>query len=436
LLVGHLGPTMRDRVQKLTTNLGYFDGRGVLVVAAGALLTPGCAAPREHPVPSNVATAHPTIDLNNRGEYRPLPAGFYRQLLEDTTSTTRSLMPGPTDRRLQILALSGGGKFGAYSAGVLNGWTRSGKRPTFDVVTGVSTGALIATYAYLGPAYDDRLRVLYTTLTTRDVVRRRPMYGLFGGESAYSSEPLANLIDQSVTDQLLADVRAAHRRGRRLFVATTNLDTSRPVVWDMGAIASSPRPDRRELFRDVLLASASVPGAMPPVRIAVTNNGCGYVELHGDGGATQELFLRPTMIGIDPAAVRPGSKPLAGSDLYIVVAGKLYADPQIVEPRPLKLGAAATSSVLFAQTRNDIVRLYTLSHLTGMRFHLLALAADVPVSASSLEFEPAEMRRLFDAGYCDGLRQSWRTTPPESAPQEQVIPRKGTDFYTPIIKCP
>ena len=161
-------------------------------------------------------------------------------------------------------------------AGFLYGWTRSGQRPTFHVVTGVSTGALIATYAFLGPQYDERLRVLYTTITTRDVVRRRPLYGLISGDAAYSSEPLANLIDESVTVELLAEVRAAHACGRRLFVGTTNLDTGRPVVWDMGAIAASSRPDRREHFRDVLLASASVPGALPPVRIPVTYNGKTY----------------------------------------------------------------------------------------------------------------------------------------------------------------
>jgi hypothetical protein len=338
-------------------------------------------------------------------------------------------------RQIQVLVLSGGGKFGAYSAGLLNGWTRSGNRPAFEVVTGVSTGALIASYAFVGPKYDKRLEEVYTTITTRDVIRRRPLFGI-ANDGAYSSEPLAALIEREVTDCFLEEVRVAHAAGRRLFIGTTNLDTSRPVVWDMGAIAASGRPDRLHHFRQVLLASASVPGAMPPVRIPVTYNGCAYVELHGDGGATQELFLRGTMVGIDPDTVRPRQKPLEGSDLYVVLAGKMYADGKLVELNTLKLGGAAASSVLFAQTRSDLARLYTLAHLTGMRYHQAALAADVPVSGNSLDFDPAEMRRLFDAGYCDGLRQRWRTAPPETEAGEQIVPRKGTDFYTPIVTFP
>lgn len=391
-----------------------------------AFLFTGCAGPRQNAPPPEFSTAA-KIDLANHGEYRPVPPAFLNQ---------QSTSNYPADRRLQVLALSGGGKFGAYSTGVLNGWTKAGTRPTFDVVTGVSTGALIATFAYLGSQYDDHLKALYTTLRTRDVVRRRPLLGLLGNDAAFSSAPLADLIDQQVTDELLCEVRAAHLRGRRLFVATTNLDTSRPVIWDLGAVAASNRPDRREHFRDVLLASASVPGALPPVRIPVTYNGVRYVELHGDGAATQELFLRATLLGIDTAALKPGDKPLAGSDLYVIVSGKLYPEPKAVDPRTIKLGAAAGAALMHAQTRNDLARLYTLSMVTGMRYHYVALAADVPASSNSLDFDPDEMRRLFDAGYCDGVRQAWRGLPPEAGADDQLLPRKGTDFHTPIVTHP
>lgn len=392
----------------------------------------GCAASRQDAVPLPLATAAPVIDLANGNEYKPIPPSVLRRLEEKDTTTARM---GEAPRQIQVLALSGGGKYGAYSAGLLNGWSRSGKRPTFDVVTGVSTGALIASFAFVGPKYDRRLEELYTTLTTRDVIRRRPLFGV-ANDAVYSSEPLAALIEREVTECFLGEVRAAHVAGRRLFVGTTNIDTSRAVIWDMGAIAASRRPDRLHHFRQVLLASASVPGALPPVRIPVTYNGCGYVELHGDGGAAQELFLRGTMLGIDPDQVRPGRKPLEGSDLYVVLAGKLYADGYLVEPNTFKLGAAAASSVLYAQTRSDLARLYTLASMTGMRYHQASLSPDVPTTGGSLEFDPAEMRRLFDAGYCDGLRHRWRSTPPETEESEQLVPRKGTDFYTPIVTYP
>jgi hypothetical protein len=407
-------------------------GSWVAVIGC-ALAVTGCAVPRRDAVPPQLAAAGSHIDLANQCEYRAIDADVLRRLEARPPSGAGPSTSARPAQGLQILCLSGGGKFGAYTVGVLSGWTRSGSRPCFDIVTGVSTGALISTFAYLGPQYDGHAHDLYTNLTTRDVVRRRPLYGVIGANSAYSSAPLARLIDREITDQLLAEVGTAHRAGRRLFVATTNLDTSRAVVWDMGAIAVSTRPDRREHFSKVLLASASIPGALPPVPIQVTVNGQSYTELHGDGGATQELFLRATMLGINAESVPEEGKPLLGSELSIIVAGKLFADPKAVAPRTLGLAAAAASSVLYAQTRNDLIRLYTLSLLTGMNYRFLALPGEVPVSGDSLAFDAEELRRLFAAGYGDGVRQAWRRLPPETEVGEQVVPRKGTDFLAPVI---
>src|SRR5262245_61398141 len=207
---------------------------GRLIATAVALMTACCAAPRRDAVPPGLAVAGPAIDVANQSEYRAIDPAVIRHLEAGPPPGGGAVTAG-RPRRLQVLALSGGGKYGAYAVGVLNGWTATGRRPTFDIVTGVSTGALVSTFAFLGPQYDDHLRALYTTLTTRDVVRRRPLYGLLGADAAYSSAPLARLIDAEVTDRLLAEVGAAHAARRRLFVATTNLDTARPVVWDMGA---------------------------------------------------------------------------------------------------------------------------------------------------------------------------------------------------------
>jgi hypothetical protein len=396
------------------------------------MILSGCAGKSRTCVPPDLATAQQRIDLAARpGEYQPVD----REELDALTARLRA-DDGPADpnqRKRHVLALSGGGKFGAYTAGVLNGWTAAGSRPAFDVVTGVSTGSLIATYAFLGPAYDAQLRCLYTTLDTRDVVRRRPKLAVVWSDAAYSSAPLARLIADEVDDRLLAEVATAHACGRRLFVGTTNLDARRLVIWDMGAIASGPRPDRLDLFRTVLLASCSVPGGMPPVPITVTVNGRRYTELHADGGATDGLFLRASLLGIDPAVVRAGRKPLVGSSLYIIIAGKLYADPGCVKPKLLDVAESAASSLTFSQTRGELIRLYMIALLGGMSFHLTALAQDVPVDPNSLAFEPAELRRLFDAGFCDGLAPDrWRTTPPGAEAGEQNLPRSGTDFLAPV----
>jgi len=401
-----------------------------------SLAIAGCRSHQRNAVPGDLATAGQRIDLAAvPGEYQPVDRKILDALTRSPNGYSAKADPaGPQPKKLQILALSGGGKFGAYSAGVVCGWTTTGKRPTFDVVTGVSTGSLVALYAFLGPEYDDRLQELYTTMQTRKVIRRKPLLSVLWSDSAASSAPLARLIKEEMTDEKLAKIAAAHVQGRRLFVGTTNIDTRRLVIWDMGAIASSQRPDKLTLFREILLASCSVPGGMPPVRIAVTYNGQPYTEMHVDGGATNELFIRGSLMKIDPAVIEGGHRPLEGSDLYLVVAGKLYADSVVVKPRVLDIASSAASSLTYAQTRNDLIRLYTLSLLGGMHYHLASLAPDVPISDNSLSFEPAEMRKLFDAGFVDGRTpKRWRDTPPETDIENQTMPRAGTDFLAPFM---
>src|ERR1700738_3127814 len=165
-----------------------------------------------------------------------------------------------------ILALSGGGEHGAFGAGLLTGWSEAGRRPGFSIVTGISTGALMSPFAFLGSAYDQRLKALYTEMSFHTVLAGNPILGLFG-EGLYNTRPLQRIVAHQVDQTMLADVAAAHRQGRRLFVVTTNLDAQRPVLWNMGAIANSGRPEALELFRKVLVASASVPGLFDSVFI-------------------------------------------------------------------------------------------------------------------------------------------------------------------------
>jgi predicted acylesterase/phospholipase RssA len=339
---------------------------------------------------------------------------------------------GLETRRQNVLALSGGGTFGAYTAGVLNGWSATGQRPPFDVVTGISTGALAATYAFLGPEYDRRLCQLSTSITAADIYRRRPRLTVLWSDAVASSAPLARLLEGQIDATVLQAVAVAHAQGRRLYVGTTNLDTRRLVVWDMGAIASSGRPDALELYRKVVLASASVPGFFPPVRIDVQVNGQTYTELHADGGATSEVFLRSSMLHVDVQDVRAGRRPLAGSDVYVIIAGKLFSDPECVRPRVTGVGAGALGALTYAQTRNDVARIYTLALLTGMRFHLAALPQEFPTTGDSLSFDQEEMRRLYAEGYreaCAG--QAWHERPPAVDPAEQSAPRGGTAFLAP-----
>ncbi|MEO0730227.1 MAG: patatin-like phospholipase family protein [Pseudomonadota bacterium] len=195
---------------------------------------------------------------------------------------------------INMLAISGGGADGAYGAGLLNGWSAGGGRPSFEIVAGVSTGALSAPFAFLGAAYDDQLRELYTKYSTKDLIKPRVLAGLLGGTAVSDTKPLQSLIARYINKRVLKEIAREHRTGRRLLVGTTNLDSERPVVWDMGAIAARGTPEAARLFRRVLLASAALPGLFPPVFVKVQSDGRTFEEMHVDGGTTDNAFLLPT----------------------------------------------------------------------------------------------------------------------------------------------
>ncbi len=336
--------------------------------------------------------------------------------------------PAVLPPKKSVLALSGGGSYGAYSAGILVGWSRTGTRPTFDTVTGISTGALIAPLAFLGPAYDEQLAELYTTVKQEDLYTIPKRIRTLLGESLADNTAFVRRLEDSTTPALLAAIAAEHHKGRRLYMGTTDLDGKRQVIWDMGAIAARGTPADLALFRSITLASASIPGFFPPVRIPVAIDGKVYEERHVDGGMTASVFFQPPWV---PPAQRSDAtaNTLYNTDLYIVVAGKLYADPEPVRPRSLRIAAAGVSSLIYAETRGDLFTLYTASVLTGMNYHVAAVPAAVPVPFASTDFDPVEMVKLYQVG----LRQVadgtvWRRTPPGLEKGEGVSQRAGVNL--------
>ena len=272
-----------------------------------------------------------TDEIRIWGDERP---AWVNEFLSAPDSEVKAKFPDIYGRPHSYLALSGGGLNGAYGAGMLVGWTASGKRPQFTMVTGISTGSLIAPFAFLGSAYDRQLEEIYTKYSTDDLVKRRSLLGMVSQASAADVTPLKSVIAHYVDANLIAAIAAEHRKGRRLFVGTTNLDASRPVMWNIGAIANSSDPGAANLIREVLLASASIPGAFPPVLIHVNADGKAYDELHVDGGTTTQVFVYPT--GIDwntvPAeASRPGqARPLPDTQCFAqpdLQAGRAQAYP-------------------------------------------------------------------------------------------------------------
>jgi predicted acylesterase/phospholipase RssA len=318
---------------------------------------------------------------------------------------------------------------------VLCGWSLSGLppenggRPEFDVVTGISTGALIAPFAFLGPKYDEVIRHEYTSVRTENIyTRQRSLRNIFS-ESFVDNTAFRKRVDATLTDGVMRELAAAHEKGRRLYIGTTNADTKRIVLWDAGAIARRGTPDARRLLVDVIVASASIPAFFPPVKINVTIDGRPYEELHVDGSVTRSLFFRPPYFPDDQReAVGPDT--LAGSNLYVLVAGKINPAPAAVRLRTLPLALDASSTVLYSVTRGDLYRMYNYCLLTGMNLRVAAIPDDEEVPKSATEFDPVEMTKLFEAGFKYGrvgdISKTVNRTGPDGKVLESEESREGT----------
>jgi len=293
---------------------------------------------------------------------------------------------------------------------LLVGWTAKGNRPRFEVVTGISTGSLSAPFAFLGPAYDAQLTKIYTDIDTKDVLTKKgPLQGLFG-QSMADNAPLKKLVAHYVTPQLLDDVAAERAKGRRLFVGTTNIDAQRPVVWDMTAIAASDNPEKLRLFRDVLVASAAIPGVFPPEMIKVTAEGQLFEEMHVDGGTATQVFLMPT-----GNSLRDVDKALGHSrtrSVYIIRNGTFAPKYKKTEASTLAIAARSIDTLILNQGIGDIYRMYAQSQRDRTDFNVASIPPDFNVPNKS-PFDPVYMRALYQEGYKEELAgKAWQKVPP------------------------
>ena len=285
------------------------------------------------------------------------------------------------------LAMSGGGADGAFAAGVLTGWSQSGSRPEFAVVTGASIGALISPYTFLGPRYDAELKDSITTITAADIFEDRPT-----GESFMDSWPLKRLIEKRVTPQLVAEVAAEHRRGRRLLTITTNVDAGRRVIWNMGAIAERGDEKAVKLFRDVLLASASIPGFFPPVLIDVEANGRRFQEMHLDGTITSPFFVAPESL-----LAGQSNTPLPATDLYIIANSRLAPNFDPPERNTVSILGRLVGVVLKAELRAELLLVASSAQRVGVNIKVAQVSETFQQPARGF-FDHVYMQALFDYG--------------------------------------
>ncbi|MEM1383866.1 MAG: patatin-like phospholipase family protein [Pseudomonadota bacterium] len=372
-----------------------------LMLCLFVLSTAACATPRNLPAPP--PGEHLRAEVVGFPGVRiwgdESPPDIDRRIGLFRTQTMARFKAGgvpPEQQRLDALVLSGGGSDGAYGAGLLKGWSARGTRPEFTFVTGVSTGALIAPFAFLGSDYDDELERFYTQTPAESLLDFTPLRALLGGLSLVDTTRAGRLLEELLSDEVVRQIGAEHLRGRRLWIGTTNLDAQRPVFWNIGAIAATGKPKAGDMIRRIMLASSAIPGAFPPQLFPVVSGGERYSELHLDGGVTHQLFLYPYAIQL-PENTRAQIGPMLGT-IYVLRNTQLAPDYEPVTPRVVDIAARSISTLIKTSGRNDVFALEAIARRDGFSMEVTAVPESFNLVEENL-FDLAYMRALYDVGY-------------------------------------
>lgn len=309
-----------------------------------------------------------------------------------------------------FLAISGGGDKGAYTAGLLNGWTKAGTRPEFALVTGISTGALIAPYAFLGAAHDHELTELYTNVSSEDLVEMRGVTAALTEDAIMDTAPLYGIIRKQVDRAFLDEVAAEYKKGRILLIATTNIDATRSVIWNMTEIAASQDPRAIDLFHKIMLASAAIPAAFPPVMIDVVVDGKPYQEMHVDGGTMQQVFIYPSAVNLNQLSKDNNVK--RKRNLYIVMNERIDPEWAETERRVFSIAGRAVGTLIHTQGVGDLYKIFVTTRLDQVGFNLAYIPADFNHPNAGV-FNTDYMRALYKRGYEQALKgYEWQKVPP------------------------
>jgi len=370
----------------------------IMATALSVLLVGGCVS-----VPERDLSVKPSAYASLPNGRDPLNPDQFASHLESGDAGTLRHFEGLRGHALNVLELSGGGQNGAFGAGFLNGWTERGDRPQFDMVTGVSTGALLATHAFLGtPADDAALKEIFTGITSVNIYKRAGIFNLLrrAADSYYDTTPLKALIAKYITPEVIERVAAAYDDGRRLIIGTTNLDYHQTWAWNLSLLAKREGVDGIELFRDVLRASASPPVAFPPVEI----DG----HLFVDGGVRQNMLV----VGLT-GAVRP-APPLHGpGNVYMIHNGRFNKEALAVRRDIMTLGGTAFNVMMDVSMGSVLLRAYYGIRSNGYTFNLVAIPKDTDIGNNSLGFEQKNLLAGFNAGVALGKQADpWEHYPP------------------------
>ncbi len=394
-----------------------FRRRSLLALPAGLALSACAIPPRGPAVPRGGASAATVLGLPDE-RFFPLEesgqAGLQKMFMDAAFRHLAALGLPPDLGRLDLdlLAISGGGDNGAFGAGVLNGWSERGGRPEFFLVTGISTGALSAPFAFLGSQWDPQLKSVYTDITLDDVIEQRGYTAAIWNDGLADNTPLLGTISRYLNHDMLADIAREYDRGRLLLIGTSNLDAQAPVVWNIGAIARSGHPKALDTVRRILLASAAIPGAFSPVLFDVTLNGQPYQELHVDGGTFAQAFLYPASLSRFRRERIARRQKVAPARAWVLRNARLDPEWASVDRRTIGIAGRAITSMIAASGMNDVQRIYAAAEHDGVQYNLAFIGADFTVPYDK-PFDPAFMRPLFEYGRQRALAgTAWVSRPP------------------------
>ena len=389
----------------------------IIIFILSALLISGCATPhKRNPLPeaySDIAQI-PYIPYGRFwGDRVP---SWLEEKIDDIKEQIRQSESDTKDISSDYLAISGGGANGAFGAGLLLGWTSAGNRPEFRIVSGISTGAIIAPFAFLGPKYDAQLKKLYTTISTKDILEKRSLFSILTADSAADTKPLRELLEDVIDVKMLEEIVVEHDKGRRLFIGTTNLDAERPVIWNIGVIAKSGAPNALQLVRDIIVASASVPGAFTPVYIEVEADGHRYDEIHVDGGTSSQVFLYPASLDMRWLERQIGLK--GKTRIYVIRNSRMEPVWKTVKPRIIPILHNTINTLILTQGIGDLYRIFLSAQRDGIDYNVAFIPSDFDEKPKEV-FDPEYMSKLFDLGY----RMAKNGYPWEKAPPGFVPPK-------------
>lgn len=390
----------------------------VLQLGLVVMALTGCSTlPREHAVPAEKTTQAIIPGFENvrylvdDDEDIKRMAGditrswdMQRSALASQGKSTTNLSPA------SFLALSGGGDKGAYGAGMLNGWTAAGTRPTFAVVTGVSAGALIAPFAFLGSSRDQDLKEMSTHVSKDNIIEGRSPWAVLTDDSVLNNAPLRLLISQWINRAFLDEIAVEYKKGRTLLIATTNMDATQRVIWNMTKIASSQDPRAVDLFISVMMGSAAIPGIFPPEMIDVMVEGSSYQEMHVDGGTIAEVFIYPSVINMNKLSKEDHVK--NKRVLYIIMNQGVSVGWEETERHVLAISGRAVQTLIHTQGKSDLYQIYATASQDHMDYNLAFIPSDFKYPDAGL-FDIDYMNALYARGY-EQARQGydWKKVPP------------------------